>query len=523
MAGQGAELFPRGRVQTVDCACGSSIKTVESKALAMVGLQSQMGKCRGPGAPPAVWIGTTAEGEKQKMKRPWLKWIFPRALALIAVLTLAGAAAPAQDAGQSQQNATPAAGQRTDGQIEMDVVQALDASEALKNDLITAATIQGEVTLSGTVSSEASKQLAESIVKKVPGVTRVNNRLKVGNPAEAQNDQPGPEPNDDVMADNQPQYGPGQPAPQQQGNYPQSAPAPNPAPQPGYPQQSPQPAYPPPAYPQQGQQPAYPPLAYPPYPQQPGYGYPPPPPPPYGQRAPYQPPAPRYSIPNGPITVAKGTVLQLRTTDAIDNHRAQPGTGLDFTVIRDVTVNGWLAIPRGATIHGVVTETKNAGQLAGSPELALRLTSLDLGGHNYPLDSDEFRVKGPRKTAHTVGNVAAGAVLGAIIGGAAGGGPGAAIGAVAGGTVGTAASAAMHGPAAWIPAEALVTFHLNAPLTVEPVSQQEAARLAAGLYPGGPNLYPRPYPYPVYYTPGYAYPPVYYRPYYMAGGYYYWR
>jgi BON domain len=436
---------------------------------------------------------------KRKMKKPWLNWVFPQALALIAVLTFAGAGAPAQEAGQGQQNGAPAAGQRTDGQIEMDVVQALDASEALKNDLITAATIQGEVTLSGTVSSEASKQLAESIVKKVSGVTRVNNRLKVGNPAEAQNEQPDIESNDET-ADNQAQYPPDQSAPPQQENYPQ------PSPQPGYPQDGQRPVYPPPAYPQQ-----------------PGYGYPPPPPP-YGQRAPYQPPAPRYSIPNRPITVAQGTVLQVRTTDAIDNHRAQPGTAMDFTVMRDVTVNGWLAIPRGATIHGVVTETRDAGQLAGSPELALRLTSLDLGGHNYPVDSDEFRVKGPSKTGHTAGNVAAGAILGAIIGGAAGGGPGAAIGAVAGGTVGTAASAATHGPVAWIPAEALVTFHLNAPLTVEPVSQQEATRLAAGLYPGGPNLYRRPSPYPRYYTPGYyAYPPVYYRPYYMAGGYYYWR
>jgi BON domain len=443
------------------------------------------------------------------MKEPWLKWVFPQALALIGVLSFAGAGAPAQDAAQGQQNGAPAAGQRTDGQIEMDVVQALDASEALKDDLITAATIQGEVTLSGMVSSEASKQLAESIVKKVPGVTRVNNRLKIGNPAEAQNEQPGAESNDEI-ADNQAQYPPDQSGPQQQknypqqqGNYPQPAPQPNSAPQQGYPQQSQQPAYPPPAYPQQ-----------------PGYGYPPP----YGQRPPYQPSAPRYSIPNGPITVAQGTVLQVRTNDAIDNHRAQPGTGLDFTVIRDVTVNGWLAVPRGATIHGVVTQTKNAGQLAGSPELALRLTSLDMGGRNYPLDSDEFRVKGPSKTGHTAGNVAAGAILGAIIGGAAGGGPGAAIGAVAGGTVGTAASAATHGPVAWIPAEALVTFHLNAPLTVEPVSQQEAARLAASLYPGGPNLYRRPYPYPRYFVPGYyAYPPVSYRPYYAAGGYYYWR
>jgi hypothetical protein len=54
------------------------------------------------------------------------------------------------------------------------------------------------------------------------------------------------------------------------------------------------------------------------------------------------------------------------------------------------------------------------------------------------------------------------------------------------------------------------------------VSAQEAARLAQGLYPGGPTLYRRGYdaygrPYP------YRYPPVYYRPYYFTGGFYYWR
>ncbi|MGB6194607.1 MAG: hypothetical protein WBF42_19240, partial [Terracidiphilus sp.] len=110
---------------------------------------------------------------------------------------------------------------------------------------------------------------------------------------------------------------------------------------------------------------------------------------------------------------------------------------------------------------------------------------------------------------------------------------------VAGGTVGTAASAASSGPGVWIPAEAEVSFRLTAPVTVNPVSQQEAARLAQGLNPGGPRLhqrgyaagprygYPYPPPYPAYYGPAYYgptyYGPVYYRPYYYSGGYYYWR
>ncbi len=121
------------------------------------------------------------------MKWPWLTRMFSLALALTAVLIFAGVPGWAQqDPGQTQ-DAAQANGQRSDGQIEMDVVKALDDSQALKNDMITAATIQSQVTLSGTVASDASKQLAESIVSKVPGVTKVNNHLKVGNPADAQN------------------------------------------------------------------------------------------------------------------------------------------------------------------------------------------------------------------------------------------------------------------------------------------------------------------------------------------------
>src|SRR6185369_1006456 len=105
-----------------------------------------------------------------------------RLFSLVGVIALAGSMAVAQDAARSN-------GPRSDGQIEMDVVHALDASQALKNDLITAATIQSEVTLSGTVSSDSSKQLAESIAKTVPGVTKVHNNLKVGNPADDANEQ----------------------------------------------------------------------------------------------------------------------------------------------------------------------------------------------------------------------------------------------------------------------------------------------------------------------------------------------
>jgi len=443
------------------------------------------------------------------MKHPLLKRVIPQIMAWAGVAMLCAAAAIAQDSGTAN-------GPRTDGQIEMDVVQALDASQALKNDLITAATIQGKVTLSGTVSSQASKDLAGSIAGHVNGVSKVNNNLQVGNPQDAQDASqyaaPAPDGDAQAMSDNAQQGAAPQPqAPPDQQPYPQAQQQPYPQ---GQAQQEPYPNYPPPPPPQQGR-PAY----------QGQYqgqyqG-------PYQGQYPQQPPAPGYQLPTGPITLPAGTLLQVRTAEAVDNKHAAEGTPVQFTVIRDVNVGGVLAIPRGATVHGVVSGSKKAGELSGSPELALALTSLDLGGQNYPLASDQFGVKGPDKTGRTVGNVFGGALLGAIIGGAVGRGAGAAIGAGAGAAAGTAASAATPGPNVWIPAEALVTFHLQEPITVQPVTAQEAQRLAQGLYPGGPTLYRRPPPPYGYagraYAPYYAYPPVYYRPYYAVGGVYYWR
>jgi len=456
------------------------------------------------------------------MNRPFFKRLVPQALAWVSLILLGGVIALAQDA-------TPA-GQRTDGQIEMDVVHALDASQALKNDLITAATIQGQVTLSGTVSSESSKQLAESIVKGVAGVTGVTDNLKVGNPADDPNAQgayneESNAPQDDQSAGNPPQTPQMAPSPDQgpaygqdNGQQPPAYGQQAPPPPPGYGQQPP----PPPAYGQAG----------------PGYGQAPPPPG-YGQQ-PYRPqygqgqrPAP-FKFAQAPVTVPTGTLIQVRTSEPVNSKRAKGGEPIQFTVIQDVTSGGVLAIPRGAVVHGVIAEVNHpdSGSVKGSTELGLQLTSLDLGGQTYPLQSDLFRVKGPGKGGRTAESAFGGALLGALIGGAAGGGSGAAIGAVAGGGAGTAASAAAPAAGVWIPAEALVSFHLAAPVTVNPVSREEAARLAQGLYQGGPNLYRRggyygaPYGYYTgygYYPYPYGYPPVYYRPYYVMGGVYYWR
>ena len=445
-------------------------------------------------------------------------------LALAAALStgLVAATAAPQAWGQAAQ-----AGDRSDADIQSDVNYALTNSQALKGQQITAATVEGNVTISGSVRDAASKELAESLLYRVKGVHSVTNNvhsvtnnLTVGDaPAAGQNDAQANDPNAGQQQD--PNYDPaqqnmapapagndqaqqnhGQPGESQQNQVQQSQAQQNQYPQGQYPQgQGPDQQ----RQPYNGQQP---------YGQQPQYNSQPQ----YGQQ-------PQYAQqPEAPVTIPSGTLLQIRTSEPLDATRAQPGQVFQATVAADVYQGGVLALPRGAVITGkVVATTNNKGDVVGKQGLSLALTSINLGGQVYPLPSDTWSGQGPGKGGYTAGNTIGGAGFGAIIGAIAGGGAGAAIGAGAGALVGAGASAATTGPRMYIPAEAVVNFHLTAPLTVTPVSAQEAQRLAStsqpqlqrrGPYPYGPyGAYPPPPPPPGYYYYGYRYPVAYY-PYY---------
>jgi hypothetical protein len=208
------------------------------------------------------------------------------------------------------------------------------------------------------------------------------------------------------------------------------------------------------------------------------------------------------------VTIPAGTLLQIRVSETLDVSKLQDGAPFQATAASDVFEGNVLAIPRGAVLQGTVVQAKNPGALGGSGELQLQITSINLGGKVYPVASDIWSSKGPNKAGYTASNTVGGAVVGALIGGLIGRGPGAAIGAVAGGGAGLAASSATNGPRIFLPAETLLNFHLSAPVTVQPVSWQEAQRLAQSapqlqrrpvyMAPPYPYGYPYPYPYRVY-------------------------
>ncbi len=416
---------------------------------------------------------------------------------------------------------------RPDAQIQADVQKQLTTAPGIQGQKISASTTGGVVTLTGSVTDEVTRQLAENAVSSIAGVSSVKNDLAVGDgpapdataaapasgqpspqagqsasgwgpagpPPDAVNGQIPPAPaNDSATPPTQPRVGTtyGPPASGTAGgNYPQPGYAQPAYPQQGYPQQSySQPAYPQQSDPQQG------------YSQQGGN---------YPARPAYQSStvAPRpYVAPHGPVTIPAGAMLTVRLQNPIDARRIQPGDVFIANAARDVFEDGVLAIPIGATVEGHVVAVKKPGAFSGGGDIQVALSQLDMDGHSYPIATDVFSTftpgKGSSSAANTIGGTAFGALLGAVIGG----GPGAAIGAVAGGASGAAISTATPAPRSFIPAETMITFHLSTPAVVNPVSYDEATRLAASM--PRPVLRSR----PAYYGPPpgyYGYPAPYYR------------
>ena len=240
-----------------------------------------------------------------------------------------------------------------------------------------------------------------------------------------------------------------------------------------------------------------------------------PPPPPDGQGPPdgrqpmdqsYGPPPNGAPIPGGqragiPVTVPPGSMLRIRINRGLDSNHIQIGAPFDGTVLTDIIADGEVAVPRGATVSGVVIGAKKAGAFKGQGELSLQVNSLTLGGQEYPLNTEVWAENGRDKTPGTVGATVGTSAFGALLGGLAGGGVGAAIGAGAGAGVGLAGSAATPRGQIIIPPESVLTFRTAGPVTVKTVSEQEMQRLS---YQAGPQQPAGP-PRVRYYSPYYGY------------------
>jgi hypothetical protein len=165
-----------------------------------------------------------------------------------------------------------------------------------------------------------------------------------------------------------------------------------------------------------------------------------------------------------------GSQVSVRTNESIDSASASEGQTFDAQVTRDAKdAAGDIVIPRGSQARIVIRSASKGGRFRGAADLVLDLDSVVIGGEPYAISTVDMAQKGApgmgtnKRTAEFTGG---GAALGAIIGAIAGGGKGAAIGAGAGAGGGAVTQILTKGGSIKIPAESVLTFSLDKPLSV---------------------------------------------------------
>jgi hypothetical protein len=164
------------------------------------------------------------------------------------------------------------------------------------------------------------------------------------------------------------------------------------------------------------------------------------------------------------VTLPAGTVILAQTTEDLDTEYTQTGQVFSATLSTNLADNyGNVVAHMGAPVYGQVLLSNSAGRATGRSKLNLQLTQLVVRGNPYPIVTNTYDTEGKSSSHRSAFRLFGGAGLGAAIGAIAGNaGMGAAIGAVAGGV----GSVVQKGKQIQIPAETILQFTLQQPVTL---------------------------------------------------------
>lgn len=167
------------------------------------------------------------------------------------------------------------------------------------------------------------------------------------------------------------------------------------------------------------------------------------------------------------VTLPAGTPITIRMAEDVDTERNQAGDVFNATLAEPLTLGDQVIAPAGSEIKGDVAYARDSGTFTGQSELILELNELRVGNRTYQLRTSDYSEAGPSRGKRTAATVGGAAAVGAVIGGIIGGGKGAAIGAGTGAGVGAGVQVLTRGQRIKVPAETMLTFKLQSPLTIE--------------------------------------------------------
>src|SRR6516162_696981 len=166
------------------------------------------------------------------------------------------------------------------------------------------------------------------------------------------------------------------------------------------------------------------------------------------------------------ITIPEGSPFEVTLDETLASNRNHAGDNFAASLAEPIVKDGKTIIPAGAHVTGRVVDAKEAGRLHVPARLSVALTSVEVSGKSYDIDTNTLGETGKNHNKRNIGFIGGGAAGGALIGGLAGGGKGALIGSLVGAGAGTAGAAATGKKDISLPAETRLQFRLLRPVTV---------------------------------------------------------
>jgi hypothetical protein len=166
------------------------------------------------------------------------------------------------------------------------------------------------------------------------------------------------------------------------------------------------------------------------------------------------------------ITIPEGVPFEVTLDESLASNRNHPGDSFAASLSQPVVEDGKTIIPAGAHVAGRVVDAKDSGRLHVPARLSVALSSVEVDGKSYEIDTNTIGETGKNHNKRNVAFIGGGAAGGALIGGLAGGGKGALIGSVIGAGAGTAGAAATGKKDISLRAETHLKFHLLRSITV---------------------------------------------------------
>jgi hypothetical protein len=166
------------------------------------------------------------------------------------------------------------------------------------------------------------------------------------------------------------------------------------------------------------------------------------------------------------VTIAEGSEFEVTLDETLASNRNHAGDSFAASLSQPVVEDGKTIIPAGAHVAGRVVDAKDSGRLHVPARLSVALSSVEVDGKSYDIDTNTIGKTGPNHNKRNLGFIGGGAAGGALIGALAGGGKGALIGSAIGAGAGTAGAAATGKKDIALPAETRLRFYLLRSVTV---------------------------------------------------------